>query len=75
MVCPIRGDAQAHKEMAGTSLAIVEGNFRDVKKAFTVLYNQAEADRLGRVTIGGETEINNRRVQVVGITRGAKSFM
>ena len=40
-----------------------------------VFYDQAEADRLGRIPIGGETEINNRRVRVAGITRGAKSFI
>ena len=34
----------------------------DVKEAFTVFYHPAEADRLGRVPVGGETEINNRRV-------------
>ena len=61
--------------MVGAPWDIVEGNIEDVKKPMAVFYDQAEADRLGRIPIGGETEINNRRVRVAGITRGAKSFI
>ena len=61
--------------MVGAPWDIVEGNIEDVKEPMAVFYDQAEADRLGRIPIGGETEINNRRVRVAGITRGAKSFI
>jgi putative ABC transport system permease protein len=53
----------------------VRGNPQDVKYFNSVFYDQAETNRLGDLPIGAETEINNRRVRVVGITRGARSFI
>ena len=61
--------------MVGAPWDVVEGNIEDVKNSMAVFYDQAEAERLGRIPVGGETEINNRRVRVAGITRGAKSFI
>ena len=51
------------------------GNPQDVKYFNSVFYDEAETNRLGQVPVGGETEINNQRVRVVGITHGAKSFI
>lgn len=61
--------------LVGAPWDIVRGNPQDVKYFNSVFYDQAETNRLGDLPIGGETEINNRRVRVVGITRGAKSFI
>jgi putative ABC transport system permease protein len=61
--------------MVGAPWDIVEGDPRDVKYFNSVFYDQAETNRLGEVPVGGETEINNHRIRVVGITRGAKSFI
>jgi putative ABC transport system permease protein len=61
--------------MIGGPWDIVRGNPQDVKYFNSVFYDQAETNRLGDLPIGAETEINNRRVRVVGITRGAKSFI
>jgi putative ABC transport system permease protein len=61
--------------MVGAPWDVLEGNPQDVKYFNSVFYDEAETNRLGEVPVGGETEINNRRVRVVGITRGAKSFI
>ena len=61
--------------MVGAPWDVVEGDLRDAKEPFAVFYDVAEADRLGRIPVGGVTEVNNRRVRVAGITRGAKSFI
>jgi len=61
--------------LVGAPWDIVRGNPQDVKYFNSVFYDQAETNRLGDLPIGGETEINNRRVRVAGITRGAKSFI
>jgi putative ABC transport system permease protein len=61
--------------LVGAPWDIVRGNPQDVKYFNSVFYDQAETNRLGDLPIGAETEINNRRVRVVGITRGAKSFI
>ncbi len=61
--------------LVGAPWDIREGDPRDVKYFNSVFYDEAETNRLGDVPVGGETEINNRRVRVVGITRGAKSFI
>jgi len=61
--------------MVGAPWDIREGDPREVKYFNSVFYDEAETDRLGEVPVGGETEINNKRVRVVGITRGAKSFI
>jgi len=63
------------KTLVGAPWDIVRGNPQDVKYFNSVFYDQAETNRLGDLPLGGETEINNRRVRVVGITRGAKSFI
>ena len=41
----------------------------------SVFYDEAETNRLGNIPIGGETEINDHRVRVAGIVRGARSFI
>jgi putative ABC transport system permease protein len=61
--------------LVGAPWDIVRGNPQDVKYFNSVFYDQAETNRLGDLPIGAETEINNRRVRVVGITRGARSFI
>lgn len=61
--------------LVGAPWDIVRGNPQDVKYFNSIFYDEAETNRLGDVPIGGETEINNHRVRVVGITRGAKSFI
>lgn len=61
--------------MVGAPWNVVRGNPQDVKYFNSIFYDEAETNRLGDVPIGGETEINNHRVRVVGITRGAKSFI
>jgi putative ABC transport system permease protein len=61
--------------LVGAPWDIVRGNPHDVKYFNSVFYDQAETNRLGDLPIGAETEINNRRVRVVGITRGARSFI
>jgi len=61
--------------LVGAPWDIVRGNPQDVKYFNSVFYDQAETNRLGDLPVGAETEINNRRVRVVGITRGAKSFI
>lgn len=61
--------------LVGAPWDIVRGDPQDVKYFNAVFYDQAETNRLGDLPIGAETEINNRRVRVVGITRGAKSFI
>ena len=61
--------------MVGAPWNIVRGDPQDVKYFNSIFYDEAETNRLGDVPIGGETEINNHRVRVAGITRGAKSFI
>jgi putative ABC transport system permease protein len=61
--------------LVGAPWDIVRGNPQDVKYFNSVFYDQAETNRLGDLPIGAETDINNRRVRVVGITRGARSFI
>jgi putative ABC transport system permease protein len=61
--------------LVGAPWDIVRGNPQDVKYFNSVFYDQAETNRLGDLPLGAETEINNRRVRVVGITRGARSFI
>lgn len=61
--------------LVGAPWDIVRGDPQDVKYFNAVFYDQAETNRLGDLPIGAETEINNRRVRVAGITRGAKSFI
>jgi putative ABC transport system permease protein len=61
--------------MVGAPWDIVKGNPQDVKYFNSVFYDEAETNRLGNLPIGGETEINNHRVRVVGIVRGARSFI
>jgi putative ABC transport system permease protein len=61
--------------LVGAPWDIVRGNPQDVKYFNSVFYDQAETNRLGDLPIGGETEINNRRVRVLGIVRGARSFI
>jgi len=61
--------------MVGGPWDIREGNPQDVKYFNSVFYDEAETNRLGDIPLGGETEVNNHRVRVVGITRGAKSFI
>ncbi len=61
--------------MVGAPWDIREGNPQDVKYFNSIFYDEAESNRLGDIPIGGETEINNRRVRVLGITRGARSFI
>ena len=48
---------------------------QDVKYFNSVFYDEAETNRLGNIPIGGETEINDHRVRVAGIVRGARSFI
>jgi len=54
--------------MIGAPWNIVKGNPLDAKYFNSVFYDEEE-------TIGGETEINDHRVRVVGIVRGARSFI
>jgi putative ABC transport system permease protein len=61
--------------LIGAPWDIVQGNPRDVKYFNSVFYDEAETNRLGNIPIGGETEINNHRVRVAGIVRGARSFI
>lgn len=61
--------------LVGAPWSIVRGDPRDVKYFNSVFYDEAETNRLGDLPIGGETEINSHRVRVVGIVRGAKSFI
>lgn len=61
--------------MVGAPWDIIAGNPQDVKYFNSVFYDEAETNRLGDVPVGGETEINNHRVRVIGVTRGAKSFI
>jgi putative ABC transport system permease protein len=61
--------------MVGAPWNIVRGNPQDVKYFNSIFYDEAETNRLGNLPIGGETEINSHRVRVVGITRGARSFI
>lgn len=61
--------------MVGGPWDIREGDPQDVKYFNSIFYDEAETNRLGDVPLGGETEINNHRVRVIGITRGAKSFI
>ncbi|MBZ5563744.1 MAG: ABC transporter permease [Acidobacteriia bacterium] len=61
--------------LVGAPWNIVRGNPQDVKYFNSVFYDEAETNRLGDLPIGGETEINSHRVRVVGIIRGAKSFI
>ena len=61
--------------LVGAPWNIVRGNPQDVKYFNSVFYDEAETNRLGDLPIGGETEINGHRVRVVGIIRGAKSFI
>lgn len=63
------------ESMVGAPWDIVKGNPQDVKYFNSVFYDEAETNRLGNLPIGGETEINNHRVRVVGITRGVRSFI
>lgn len=61
--------------MVGAPWNVRQGDLQDVKYFNSVFYDEAETNRLGDVPVGGETEINNHRVRVIGITRGAKSFI
>jgi putative ABC transport system permease protein len=61
--------------MVGAPWNIVRGNPQDVKYFNSIFYDEAETNRLGNLPIGAETEINSHRVRVVGITRGARSFI
>ncbi len=61
--------------MVGAPWNIVAGNPQDVKYFNSVFYDEGEKNRVGDVPIGGETEINNHRVRVIGITHGIKSFV
>jgi putative ABC transport system permease protein len=61
--------------MVGAPWNIVRGNPQDVKYFNSIFYDEAETNRLGNLPIGSETEINGHRVRVVGITRGARSFI
>ena len=61
--------------MVGAPWDIVRGNLQDVKYFNSIFYDEAETNRLGNLPIGAETEINSHRVRVVGITRGARSFI
>jgi len=61
--------------MVGAPWNIVAGNPQDVKYFNSVFYDEAETNRLGNIPIGGETEINSRRVRVAGMVRGARSFI
>ncbi len=61
--------------MVGGPWEVRQGNVQDVKYFNQVFYDEAESNRLGDLPVGAETEVNNRRVRVAGITRGAKSFI
>ena len=61
--------------MVGAPWNIVKGNPQDVKYFNSIFYDEAETNRLGNIPIGGETEINDHRVRVAGIVRGARSFI
>jgi putative ABC transport system permease protein len=61
--------------LIGAPWDVVRGNPQDVKYFNSIFYDEAETNRLGDLPIGGETEINSRRVRVAGITRGARSFI
>ncbi len=60
--------------MVGGPWDVRVGDPQDAKYFNSVFYDEAETNRLGDLPIGGETEINNHRVRVIGITRGAKAF-
>ena len=61
--------------MVGAPWNIVRGNPQDLKYFNSVFYDEAESNRLGNLPVGAETEINNHRVRVAGIVRGARSFI
>lgn len=61
--------------MVGAPWDVVKGNPQDVKYFNSVFYDEAETNRLGNLPVGGETEINNHRVRIAGITRGVRSFI
>ncbi len=61
--------------MLGAPWNVVAGNPQDVKYFNSIFYDEGEENRLGDIPLGGETEINNRRVRVIGKTRGIKSFV
>jgi putative ABC transport system permease protein len=60
--------------LVGAPWDVREGDLQDVKYFNSVFIDEAESNRLGDLPLGGETEINNRRVRVAGLTRGAKAF-
>lgn len=61
--------------LVGAPWDILRGDPQDVKYFNSIFYDDAERNRLGDLPIGAETEINNHRVRVAGITRGARSFI
>lgn len=61
--------------LIGAPWNMAEGNPKDVKYFNSVIILEAEREKLGNLRVGDETEINDRKVRVVGITRGAKSFI
>lgn len=61
--------------MVGAPWSIEKGNPQDAKYFNSIFYDEAESNRLGNLPIGSETEINNHRVRVAGIVRGARSFI
>jgi putative ABC transport system permease protein len=61
--------------MIGSPWEIVEGNIHDVKYFNSVFIDEAERAKLGNLSIGGETEINNHKIKFAGVIRGARSFI
>lgn len=60
--------------MNGAPWNVVQGNLYDLKYLNQVMVDEADLARLGNPVVGQYTEIRGKKVRVIGLTRGAKSF-
>lgn len=53
---------------------MMEGNPRDLKNGNFAIVDESAMKRLGRIQVGDYRDVLSRRVKIVGISRGVKSF-
>lgn len=58
----------------GGPWALDEGSLQDVKIGNSIVVDESAFGKLGRLEVGGHVVINDTRVKVVAISRGARGF-